>query len=92
MASFSLNKPYTMPRDQLREKANSLAAKLEREHGLRSRWHDEDTLSIKGAGLDGRLSLAGNTLTIDITLGLLTSGFKGLVRGEIQRYLDQHIY
>jgi len=92
MASFSLSKAYTMPREELRDAANSLAAKLEREHGLRSRWHDADTLSIKGAGLDGRLSLANDTLTIDIKLSLLTSGFKGLVRGEIQRYMDRHIY
>jgi putative polyhydroxyalkanoate system protein len=92
MASLSLSKAYTMPRAALRDTACELAERLEREHGLRSRWHDDDTLSIKGAGFDGKLSLADNTVSIDITLGLLTSGFKGLLRTQIQRYLDQHIY
>ena len=38
MAGFRLTKPYTMPKEEVREAAQGLANSLERDHGVRSRW------------------------------------------------------
>ena len=38
MAHFRIKKPYTMPIEDVREAAQGLAATLEQEHGVRSRW------------------------------------------------------
>ena len=45
MAGFRITKPYTMPKEEVRDAAEGLAAELEREHGVRSRWvGDEVTI------------------------------------------------
>ena len=61
MAEFRLTKPYTMPKEAVREAAEGLAANLERDHGVRSRW-EGDTVRIRGAGVDGRGALGDGAL------------------------------
>jgi putative polyhydroxyalkanoate system protein len=90
MASFRITKPYTMPKDEVREAAQGLAASLERQHGVRSRW-EGDTVHIRGAGIDGRMSFHDDLIDVSVKLGLLTSMFEPVLREEVQRYLDQHV-
>ena len=91
MAQFRMTKPYTMPKDELREAAEGLARNLEKQHGVRSRW-DGDSVSIRGAGVDGRLSFHDGLIDVSVKLGLLASAFKGVLQSEVQRYLDDHVY
>ncbi|MCB1679886.1 MAG: polyhydroxyalkanoic acid system family protein [Halioglobus sp.] len=90
MAEFRLTKPYTMPKEQVREAAQGLAASLERKHGVRSRW-DGDTVYIKGAGVDGTMSFHDGLIDVSVRLGLLASMFEPTLRKEVQRYLDTHV-
>lgn len=90
MAGFRITKPYTMPKDEVREAAMGLARSLEREHGVRSRW-DGDRVRIKGAGVDGELSFHDGLIDVSVKLGLLTSMFEPVLRREVQRYLDEHV-
>lgn len=90
MAGFRITKPYTMPKEDVREAAEGLAESLSREHGVRSRW-DGDRVRIKGAGVDGELTFHDGLIDVSVKLGLLTSMFEPVLRKEVQRYLDEHI-
>jgi putative polyhydroxyalkanoate system protein len=90
MAGFRLTKQYTMTRDEVRTAAEGLAASLEREHGVRSRW-DGDTVRITGAGVNGEMSFADGIIDVSVRLGLLASMFEPVLRSEVQRYLDTHV-
>jgi putative polyhydroxyalkanoate system protein len=90
MAGFRLQKPYTMDKNEVRAAAEGLASKLEQEHGVRSRWQG-DSVRIKGAGIDGNLSFHDGNIDVSVKLGLLASAFQGVLRKEVQRYLDEHI-
>ena len=90
MAGFRLTKPYTMPKDEVREAAQGLATSLEQQHGVRSRW-EGDTVKIKGAGVNGELSFHDGLIDVSVRLGLLTSMFEPVLRAEVQRYLDEHV-
>ena len=90
MAGFRLTKPYTMPKDEVREAAQGLATSLEREHGVRTRW-DGDRVRIKGAGVDGQMTFHDGLIDVSVKLGFLTSMFERPLREEVQRYLDSHI-
>jgi len=90
MAGFRLTKPYTMSKEDIREAAQGLADALEHDHGVRSRW-EGDSVRIKGAGVDGKLSFHDGLIDVSVRLGLLTSMFEGPLRSEVQRYLDEHI-
>jgi putative polyhydroxyalkanoate system protein len=90
MAQFRITKPYTMPKEEVREAAEGLAASLERKHGVRARW-EGDTVHIVGAGVDGRMSFHDEMIDVSVKLGLLTSMFEPVLRDEVQRYLDEHV-
>jgi len=90
MAGFRITKPYTMPKEQVREAAQGLASNLEREHGVRSRW-EGDTVRIKGAGVDGQMSFHDGMIDVSVRLGLLASMFEPVLRDEVNRYLDAHV-
>jgi putative polyhydroxyalkanoate system protein len=90
MAGFRLTKPYTMSKDDVREAAQGLASSLQREHGVRSRW-DGDTVKIKGAGVDGKLSFHDGLIDVNVRLGMLAALFQDTLKSEVQRYLDENI-
>ena len=90
MAGFKLSKSHSMCPEELREAAQGLAENLEREHGVRSHW-EGDTVRIKGSGVDGKLSIGEDTVEVSVMLGMLASAFKGVLKKEVQRYLDEHI-
>ncbi|MFT6053084.1 MAG: putative polyhydroxyalkanoate system protein [Halioglobus sp.] len=90
MAGFRLTKSYTMSKEDIREAAVGLAKNLESAHGVRSVW-EGDTVKIKGAGVNGRLSFDNGLVDVSVKLGLLASAFQGVLKSEMQRYLDEHI-
>ena len=90
MAGFRLQKPYSMPKEEVREAAEGLACKLEQDHGIKSRW-EGDCVKIKGAGVDGKLTFHDGNIDVSVKLGFLASAFKGVLRSEVQRYLDEKI-
>jgi putative polyhydroxyalkanoate system protein len=90
MAGFRITKPYTMPKAEVREAAEGLASSLERQHGVRSRW-EGDSVTIKGAGVDGKMTFHDGLIDVSVRLGLLASMFEGVLRDEVERYLDTHV-
>jgi len=90
VAGFRISKPYTMPKKEVREAAEKLAKSLEQRHGVRSRW-EGDTVHIRGAGVDGRMSFHDNQIDVSVQLGLLASMFERVLRDEVQRYLDEYV-
>ncbi|HDY82532.1 MAG TPA: polyhydroxyalkanoic acid synthase [Halieaceae bacterium] len=90
MAKFRITKPYTMPREEVREAAEGLAASLERQHGVRSRW-EGNSVRIKGAGVDGIMSFHDGLIDVSVRMGILASMFEPVLKEEVQRYLDTHV-
>jgi putative polyhydroxyalkanoate system protein len=90
VAGFRLSKPYTMPKEEVREAARGLVANLERDHGVRSRW-EGDTVRITGSGVNGHMSFQDGLIDVSVKLGFLTSMFESVLRSEVKRYLDTHV-
>ena len=79
-----------MDKGELRDAAQGLARELEQAHGLRARW-DGDCVRMKGAGVDGKLTLSDHDVLVSVELGLMASPFKGVLRNEVQRFLDEYV-
>jgi putative polyhydroxyalkanoate system protein len=79
-----------MPKEELREAAEGLASELERMHGVKARWQG-DSVRITGAGVDGSLSIDDDVVDVSVRLGLLASAFQGVLKEEVERYLDRHV-
>lgn len=91
MAGFRLKKAYTMPKEELRVAAEGLASRLEEKHGVRSQWRGDDEVHIKGSGVEGVLTIEDGEVAVSVRLGLLASAFQGVLKAEVQRYLDEHV-
>jgi putative polyhydroxyalkanoate system protein len=90
MAGFQVRKAHSMARSELREAAEGLARELEKTHGVRAQW-DGDSVRIRGAGIDGKLTLGDADVLVSVELGLLASPFKGALRSEVERFLDEYV-
>lgn len=90
MAGFQIRKAHSMGRDELREAAQGLARELEAAHGVRAHW-EGDCVRIRGAGVDGKLTLGDSDVLVSVELGLLASAFKGVLRTEVERFLDEYV-
>jgi putative polyhydroxyalkanoate system protein len=90
VAGFQIRKPHNMSRPELREAAERLARELESAHGVRARW-EGDCVSIKGAGVDGRLTISDEDVLVSVQMGLIASAFKNVLRDEVQRFLDEYV-
>lgn len=90
MAGFQIRKAHSMSKAELRDAAQELASELEAAHGIRARW-DGDCVRMRGAGVDGRLTLSDDDVLVSVELGLLASPFKNVLRSEVQRFLDEYV-
>lgn len=90
MGRFTISKPFTMPRDEIRAAAQELAEQVSQKHGVRPRW-DGDSVSMKGRGIEGSINFEGKTIDVSVKLGMLASAFEGAIKREIQKYLDQYV-
>lgn len=91
MAGFSLSKPYTMPRREIRLAAEGLVERLQKDHAVRCEWHG-DCVQLKGAGVEGQLSFDAGMIDVSVKLGMLMRPFQKPLKAEVQRYLDEHVY
>lgn len=90
MAGFQIRKPHSMQKVELREAAERLAKQLENSHRVRAEW-EGDSVRIRGAGVDGKLTLSDADVLVSVELGLMASAFKGVLRSEVQRFLDKYV-
>lgn len=90
MAGFQIRKAHSMQKAALRDAAEGLARELEAAHRVRTRW-DGDCVHLKGAGVDGRLTLGDEDVLVSVELGLLASAFKGVLQREVERFLEEFV-
>lgn len=91
MAGFTIERQFTQNADDIRQTARRLADKLSSEHPVTAHWKDDQECILSGMGVDGRVIIADNTLTIEVKLGILTRMFEDRMKKEINSYLDKYL-
>lgn len=90
MAKFRLTKPYTMEKEEVRDVAERLAKRLEKEHGVTSCW-EGDCVKIRGSGISGEMTFHDGVIDVSVKLGMFVSMFEPVLKKEVKRYLDDHV-
>ena len=90
MAGFRVSKPYTMCKEEVRVAAEELANEMQSQYGLSYRWQG-DTATFNRSGLDGRLSIDNDCISVSIKLGFLASAFEKPIKQAVTNYLDKHV-
>lgn len=88
MARIIVESNHSLGRDAARVKAEQLAAKLERDFGVRCEWQG-DVLEVRRSGADGRIEVEEDRVRVLLNLGLLMSAMGASVQAQIERALDK---
>lgn len=88
MARIIVERNHSLGLDAARVKAEQLAAKLERDFGVRCEWQG-DVLEVRRSGADGRIEVEEDRVRVLLNLGLLMSAMGASVQAQIERALDK---
>ena len=90
MSEISISRAHHSTVADAKKMAEKIAAKLEKDYQLKSRWAD-DALHFTRSGVNGTLAVSAKELKIDVKLGFLMAAFKGPIQGAIEKNLDSLI-
>ncbi|YCC77188.1 polyhydroxyalkanoic acid system family protein [Pseudomonas aeruginosa] len=88
MSRIHIERPHSLGLDAARAKAEKLAERLAKEHGVQCEWQG-DELTFKRSGVDGRIAVGADKVAVGVKLGLMLSAMSGLLKGEIEKALDK---
>lgn len=88
MSRIHIERSHSLGLDAARAKAEKLAERLAKEHGVQCEWQG-DELTFKRSGVDGRIAVGADKVAVDVKLGLMLSAMSGLLKGEIEKALDK---
>ena len=75
---------------EARQRADRIAAFLEQQYSLRSTW-EGDHLNVRGNGVTGRLSVADDTIELEVRLGFALRLMEGPIRSAIESTSDEQL-
>ncbi|MCZ6829587.1 MAG: polyhydroxyalkanoic acid system family protein [Gammaproteobacteria bacterium] len=90
MAGFKVSKTHSMSKEEIREAAELLAGELQTQYGLRHRWQG-DTATFSRTGLNGKLRIDDDSISVSIRLGVLASAFERPLKQAVTDYLDKYV-
>jgi len=91
MAGFTIKRAFTSDSEDIQQTAHQLAERLCSEHPVQAEWRSDNECFLSGMGVDGRVHVGEDTLTIEVKLGLLTRMFEDRMKREIESYLDRYL-
>lgn len=88
MADIKITRAHHYQEAEVKEKINQLAEKLVGKFGGSYR-EEGNTVHYSTTGVDASVTHDAETVEIQVKLGFLMKGLKGILRDEIEGYLDR---
>ena len=89
MANIHLQHHHSLGLADAKAKVDDIAQSMGSRLGVKTSWSG-NTLSFSRSGASGTIDVAADSVTIDVTLGLMMSPFKGEVERQLKNYLDSN--
>lgn len=89
MADISITKKHSLGMDGARERLNKMAEELSSKYGIKSSWSG-NVATLSGTGLKkGVVELKEDSVSVEITLGLLAKAMKGTIDEQVNKAFDK---
>ncbi len=90
MPAIDITRSHSLGLDGARRAADDVAARLQREFGVATRW-EGDSVLVEGRGITGRLDAQPGAVRVTARLGLAARPFRRALQREIERELDREL-
>lgn len=84
MSDINIAQTHQMSLAQSKEAAQHIADQLAAEFDLHTAWQD-DALSFRREGIEGKLSLRPNEAQVEVALGMLFKAFAPMIEDKLRR-------
>lgn len=91
MAVISLTRDHQLSFEEITQRVNEIAVKLEQKLDIRSEWENENTLQFRRKGANGSIEISEHTVDVTVRLGIMFRALKGMVQQELERVLDKQL-
>ena len=91
MAVISLTRDHQLSLEEITQRVNEIALKLEQKLDIQSEWEDEKTLQFRRKGANGSIEISENSVDVTVRLGMMFRALKGMVQQELERVLDKQL-
>jgi putative polyhydroxyalkanoate system protein len=89
MPKINLSRNHSLPAATIKERLVALGAKLQEKYQAKTSWADDRTLSVKGTGVDGKLTIGESKVDVFIDLSFMLSPMKGKIEESLNHELDK---
>ncbi len=88
MASISIARKHALSHKKAKDVAEKIARDLNERFDLEYAW-DGDSIAFRRPGVQGRMHVAKDVLSLDVSLGFLLIALKPAIEKEIHAQLDK---
>lgn len=85
-----IRRSHNLGLQEARKRADRIAADLQEEFSLRSRWQG-DAMHVEGNGVSGSLHVEDHAIELDVKLGFALKLMEGPIRAAIERMVDKEL-
>ncbi len=90
MSTIAISRSHQLSREELRQRVEALARKLESEFDARCHW-EGDCLHVVRSGASGVIEMDAQCVRVSLKLGLLLRPLQGTIRQTIEETLDREL-
>lgn len=91
MSRITITRAHQQSPEQLHHSMQELAEKLVGRYGGEYRWQQDRLHYSHSGGVEARVGFDAQSLSVDIRTGILMSAFSGMIRAEVEDYLDKNL-
>lgn len=89
MAQISIRRTHGVGLAGAKVAAQKVADDLSQRYGIQSRW-EGDVLSFSRSGVEGKLRVSDQDVTLDAKLGFMLSAFRGAIEEHVNEGFDRY--
>lgn len=88
MANIDIKKKHSLGKEKAKLAADTIAQRLKEKLQVQYDWTG-DALNFHRSGAEGSITVAEDSVRVQVKLGLMLRPLKGTVEQQIQKYLDE---
>ncbi len=91
MSDIYIKRDHNLDQEHIRDLAEQLASDIQARVGGSYRWEGDNRMHFKHVGVDGKIDYDESQISVEVVLGFLMKGLKGMLEREIHDHLDDHL-